>query len=384
MSENSVVFIRKGDDLNEAANKCLDELEEIVRQGDFVVVKPNLTGGGSADSGATVHPKLLEVVLSMLRKLKPRRILVAEDAGWLLNNEQIFKKLNIDSVCKKAGVELVDLTKGNYSEVRITNGMLNDSIEIADLIMECNKLIGLTTLKTHHQVGITIAMKNMFSNVPKDLKKKFHRGDLGKAVVDINLARKADFTIVDGLMGVEGLGPNRGYPVPMNLILGGADPVAVDTVGTKLMGFNPDGVLYLRYAAKRGLGIDDLKQIEIDGPAIENISKKFKSPLDQVKTRLAGKIDIVCKTECFGCMGVVATALMLCSRHYEQKLSALFKNLKIYLGKIEKLAPEEKRVATVGNCAQNCKQQGIFVPGCPPTVSKVMNAILDTQVGEGL
>lgn len=382
MKKHSVVLIRRVRKVVEATKECFNELKRTVKQGDFVVVKPNLTGGRLASSGATVHPQLLSVVLLVLKKMRPRRIIVAEDPGAFSNTLPIFKKLGIISVCREAGVELVHLNKDNYRAIKISNGMLSNSIEIANLIIECDKLISLTTLKTHHQVGITIAMKNMFSNVPNDLKRKFHRSDLGKALVDINLARKADYTIVDGLIGVEGLGPIWGTPVSMNLMLGGSDPVAVDTVGAKLMGFNPDGVLYLRYAAERGLGTNDIEQIEIDGPKIKNINRKFKTPLNEMEEKLAGKIDIVHRGECLGCMGIVATALVLSSERYQEELFPHFGNLKIYLGEIEKMTADGKRMIVIGDCAKYFRYQAAFVPGCPPSVTNAINAILDTQIDE--
>ena len=50
--------------------------------------------------------------------------------------------------------------------------------------------------------------------------------------------RKRFFSIVDGIIGMDGNGPVAGSPKPMGLILAGMDPVAVDTVAATVMGFD--------------------------------------------------------------------------------------------------------------------------------------------------
>jgi len=51
-------------------------------------------------------------------------------------------------------------------------------------------------------------------------------------------APKRYYTVVDGLVGMEGAGPMDGEPVASNVILGGTDPVAVDMVAARVMGFD--------------------------------------------------------------------------------------------------------------------------------------------------
>jgi uncharacterized protein (DUF362 family) len=49
---------------------------------------------------------------------------------------------------------------------------------------------------------------------------------------------KRFFSVVDGIIGMEGNGPYAGDPVRCNIIVAGSDPVAVDAVCAKLMGFD--------------------------------------------------------------------------------------------------------------------------------------------------
>jgi hypothetical protein len=79
-----------------------------------------------------------------------------------------------------------------------------------------------------------------------------------------------DLAIVDGVEGMEGEGPVRGDPVQHNIALAGLDCLAVDITAVKLMGIDPQHILYLHWAANAGLGNTDEARITIEGPALEN------------------------------------------------------------------------------------------------------------------
>src|SRR5262249_16170411 len=50
------------------------------------------------------------------------------------------------------------------------------------------------------------------------------------------------FSVIDGIIGGEGEGPLHPDAYPSGVILAGFNPVAVDWVATRLMGFNPDSI----------------------------------------------------------------------------------------------------------------------------------------------
>ena len=66
-----------------------------------------------------------------------------------------------------------------------------------------------------------------------------------------------------------------GSPVKMDLIIAGEDPVAVDRVGSAVIGRGLDKVKCLTYAEQKGLGTADLENIEIIGKQIEDVYHKF-------------------------------------------------------------------------------------------------------------
>ena len=112
-------------------------------------------------------------------------------------------------------------------------------------------------MKTHHWVGVTLSMKNLFGLMPGIVygwpKNVFHWAGLEPSILDINATVKPHLAIVDGIVGMEGDGPIMGTPKPAGVLVMGRDLPAVDATAARIMGIDPLKVTYLR-AAHGGLG----------------------------------------------------------------------------------------------------------------------------------
>ena len=114
-------------------------------------------------------------------------------------------------------------------------------------------IISLPVLKDHSFTKTTIAMKNMFGIAPGKYysgswnKSKLHSPSTDKSVVDICTYKKPDLSIVDASVALKGM-HLAGTHKKLDLILAGFDPVAVDTVGSELLGHNPKNLEYLKLA----------------------------------------------------------------------------------------------------------------------------------------
>ena len=62
----------------------------------------------------------------------------------------------------------------------------------------------------------------------------------------------------------------------MDLVIAGLDPVAVDTVGAAVMGFDPLKAKHIALAAEKGLGICDLDRTRILGAQIKDVKREFR------------------------------------------------------------------------------------------------------------
>jgi len=152
-----------------------------------------------------------------------------------------------------------------------------DGIKIPAIFFDKN-IIQLPTVKTHVFTTITGAMKNAFGGLLSERRHWTH-SVIHETVVDL-LAIQQEihsglFAVMDGTFVGDGPGPRAMWVHEKDLILASADQVAIDAVSAYLQGFDPLDLRFIRLAHDRGLGIGDIKQIQIQGDV----------DLDQVRWR---------------------------------------------------------------------------------------------------
>jgi uncharacterized protein (DUF362 family) len=142
-----------------------------------------------------------------------------------------------------------------------------DGIRIPALFLDKN-IVQLPTVKTHVFTTITGAMKNAFGGLLSERRHWTH-AVIHETVVDL-LAIQQEihtglFAVMDGTFVGDGPGPRAMWATEKDLILASADQVAIDAVSAYLQGMDPMELKFIRLAHEQGLGIGDVKQIDILG-----------------------------------------------------------------------------------------------------------------------
>ena len=123
--------------------------------------------------------------------------------------------------------------------------------------------------------------------------KKFGKGmkyTLGKdMILHYNLFQLSqitypDLAVVDGFVSMEGDGPVDGTPLDTRISLASVDPLALDSLGAKIMGFDPTQILYLSSMNEAGLGQGDLDKITVLGSNLNDCLFKFKPHKELAKS----------------------------------------------------------------------------------------------------
>jgi uncharacterized protein (DUF362 family) len=135
------------------------------------------------------------------------------------------------------------------------------------MILKNSQLISIPVLHTHTFAVISVAAKNLYGLLPI-YREKYHKV-LSEKLLEL-VENVEVFTIVDGTVGLEGGSMRMGDPVKTDLILAGWDPIAIDVVAAKIMGFSIEGVPYLKLAKEKEM----IKDMVIRGDFSEdNLSK---------------------------------------------------------------------------------------------------------------
>ncbi len=331
-----------------------------------VLIKPNLMMGEHWSSGITVHPYIIEL-LARAVKDQGLDVIVGEGAGWGCNSEESFKVTGVDKICRRLNVPLIDFKRGRGIHVQVTDGLVLQDMIVDEILQECDFIISLAKLKTHCETIVSLSLKNMKGVIAEDKERlRFHLLDVNRCLVDLNKVFRPHFSIVEGIVALEGIGPlHPGVPKPMGLLVGGWDPVAVDAVCVKIMGLEPGEIRHIQIAAEQGLGQIKMDKIEIIGESLESTgTTTFKIPPLRIEDLSPFEnIKISAGNPCSNCIASVASYL----HGYIDKsiIDKATHNVDLLIGAKAKSLGTGTEIA-IGNCLKRYKGKIPFVSGCPP------------------
>ncbi|HEX3043331.1 MAG TPA: DUF362 domain-containing protein [Bacillota bacterium] len=342
-------------------------LESIITPGDQVLLKPNLLCASNYQTGATTNPNIIFAVAELCREVGAKRVIVAEGACIGDDTDQVFDALGIRELAARHQCGLVNLLKDEFQYVVNPLGRKIKRIRLPRTFIESNVVINLPVMKTHDALAVSLGLKNLKGIIHSSDKKRFHKWGLAQAVVDLGQLALPELTIMDGTVGLEGVGPIVGNPVGLGLMLASTDTIAVDRVSMEIMGFGLEEVDYLRMAGEQGLGCTDLSQITILGEDLDQVKRPFaRLSLDlDILNRL--RIRLLDCDACSGCHNAISAYLNNLQIH--NRLETLQDSTLVYgqNASAENLSKVDGRMIRLGICTRNLPgAEGIYVPGCPP------------------
>jgi len=304
-------------DHNVLKNKLIDMFDkigglgDIIKSGDKVGMKVNLTGGNWAankwqrDTGVSAgesfwtHPQVANVVGELCKDAGAGQLYIVESIyDWKSMSEPGFTQ-----VAGQLNAEIFDTNKTdpstNYTKRAVgSHAMIYQNIYQNSLFAEFDCFISLPKAKQHVSAGVTHAMKNLVGTLPQPLysqdgsgnRAEIHNHDdkydgnknnnLCRVILDINSATKIHLSVIDAIkttVGGEGPWCKTMANMEFNKLIVSKDPVAADSIATQVIGFNPNAddytdtfalpgtpcINYLRKAEEIGLGVNDLSKIKV-------------------------------------------------------------------------------------------------------------------------
>lgn len=241
-----------------------------------ILIKPNLNANMNALTGNTTDLRILSAVIEYLKDKGYEKITIGEgtNSGYYRNNISVISRLKVDELAKYYNVKVIDLNCSEPVYIDFENGV---KAGIAKEVLEVDLLINIPKLKTHFEVGMSVCLKNLMGClVGQENKKKTHRS-LAKNVLHINKHIKPHLHIVDGLIAMEGLGPTRGKPKKMGVMIVGTNPYLIDLLCAKMTDFNYRLITTLKSAEDKGIITKDYHEY-IKSLDIKTLISEFEKP----------------------------------------------------------------------------------------------------------
>ncbi len=245
----------------------------LVKPGERIAVKVNLLRGAEPGKAVCTHPETLRHVLRGL-KAAGAVPFVADSPGGHNPPQRmtrIWRVSGLTDVCREEGVELRDV-EGEGATFLATNALHYRSFPVARSFTEADGIVQVGILKTHGLMRLTGGVKLTFGCMPGLTKAQMHvkipdRSDFAEMLLDLHLGLAPRFTIMDGIVAMEGQGPGGGKPYPLGSLFAARDCSALDAAIADRTGHARDEVYTLAAAAGRGL-IDLADPYEIAGDPV--------------------------------------------------------------------------------------------------------------------
>lgn len=403
--------------------ELLGGIENFVNKGEKVLIKPNLVS--PRPPPVTTDPRVTRAIALLVKETGAEPIIGESSSAmthwWRegMTTKEVMEVLGYTSMAEEIGVKIVAFDEhGKFKSrlVKIEDGILIKEIELAEIIFEVDKIIGVPVLKTSMEGGGITGCIKLMHGLPSTFsdRLRWHRSDLWYKLVDEirPIRKKYVLGVVDAVKCMEGDGPIHGDPVDMNLIISGNDPVAVDAIAAKIIGYEYPHyeVGPIAIAHTLGLGVGDPSKIEVLGEKIEDVKRRFRFASCEIIEPYFPSVHIIDGATCRTCKAWIKfTLYMLKDTGFFEELEKSGKKLYFFVGlntpiphKLERLREiaDKGLIVIFGECAVSTtgresywiftqgelKDKSLIIHGCPPfAVAEYANQIrkkLELEVTE--
>ncbi|NPV53401.1 MAG: DUF362 domain-containing protein [Firmicutes bacterium] len=349
-------------------------IRSIVSPGDIVLLKPNIGFKKNHLTGATTNPGVVKALSILVKEAGARKIIIGEGAIVGTSTRDAFEANGYYALAGELGAELLDLKTAEMVAVPVPCGRAFHRLHVPRAILEADVVINLPVMKTHDALPVTLSLKNMKGIIREQDKKRFHKWGLSQAIVDLNKIVCPDLTVLDGTIGMEGLGPAHGEPANLGVMVASTDTVAADAIGSLIMGIDPGEVEYIGLADAQGLGCGDPGKIKVAGVPVSEIARKVRRHVLDFSDLIAKGIYVHESGACSGCRHFMETFISNLER--EGELELLRGNTIMFGQMAGATKPDgvKGRLILVGSCMRDVaaaarsaqSQEVTYIPGCPP------------------
>ena len=285
----------------------LGGLETLIPKDAKILLKPNLLKKAEVEKAVITHPVVVGAFARILRESGYENIVLADSCGHG-TTQAVIRGTGMDTYLEKYHIPAVDYSEG--VKTAYPQGVQAKEFILPKELLEQDCVISLSKMKTHALERITGAVKNSYGFVYGFHKAKGHTqypsaDSFASMLIDLNKCVAPKLYVMDGIVAMEGNGPGSGDPVPMNVLLMSTDPVALDSVFSRLVYLKPEMVPTNYHGEKMGLGTwkeEEITLLTPDGEiSMAEAVKKYGNPdfnVDRTEvrkniwTRMAGALNI--------------------------------------------------------------------------------------------
>lgn len=388
VTKDPLVIVSKGKDPYETTRRALRHLQLPSLKDRRILIKPNAARVALPGSGVTTHPLVVSATIDHLREKGAKDISIGEGCLVGVDAQAAFEQTGLREISATKKIPLIDLDRFDPMEKSIPDGTLLKKVKVSSALSQFNWIVSIPVMKTHMHTRVTLSIKNMKGLLWRREKVRLHqlRSD-GRAkqeykTLDLAISQMAtilmpDLAIIDGTVGMEGMGPSYGKPKAMRTLVVSDHALSADAVASRLMGFNPESIPHLKLCSEKGLGEIHLENLSVKPKNYLQWESPFEPPPSQFSIPYPD-VRVYDEGACSACLSTLIVFL----KKYHAKLNPYYlDDQKIHIGIGKKLEHCPKGALLIGNCTSKKKRQGIFIQGCPPVASHIARTLFGETGG---
>ena len=248
----------------------------IVEAHERVAVKINLLRGAAPERAVATHPETLRAVLRAL-KAAGAEPFVADSPGGLNGPAKVaraYRIAGLSQMCAEEGVQIVDI-EDQPVLVEAPEARLFKHFRVGRPFLRADAIVQVGPLKTHQLMRLTGAVKLTYGCIPGLEKAQLHvraqrRDDFADMLLDLHLALRPRFTVIDGIIAMEGQGPGGGTPRELGSLFAARDGLALDAALADRTAHARREVYTLAAGERRGL-VDLEDPYRLAGDPVETV-----------------------------------------------------------------------------------------------------------------
>ena len=237
-------------------------------------------------------PAVVEGTIRAIRAVTDADIVIG-DASTDGDSHGLYAKLGLpERLGRYPNVRLVDFNASELTEVEVSHpGALFRRYTLPRELAEADAFVSVAKMKAHASMGCTLCMKNLFGWMPTRVygAPRMYLHDrlirLPRVLSDLAQWMRPCLNVVDGIVAAN-KSEWGGEALCPGVLLAGTNIVATDSVGARVMDFDPCGdypahpFFYrrnaIKLAAEAGLGPNRADEIDVLGPPPEEVATPFE------------------------------------------------------------------------------------------------------------
>ncbi|MHB1419696.1 MAG: DUF362 domain-containing protein [Bacillota bacterium] len=396
----SIVKYRHPDaSLREAIDLC-DGFKGL-RKEDKILIKPNIVGyefDYPQPFGTLVTSAMMEALVRLLAENGFNNLTIGEGPLGAANEDlgqRVYAALGYGKLQERYGVKLIDFPYEKYIPIEFENNL---KLNVAQSVLEADKIINFPVLKTHSLCKVSLGIKNI-KGVLDRRSKEFCHGKAPEHDLELTFNQVLDklpvaLCVIDGVYSISrGPGPS-GEAFRKNLVFASRDTYACDMVGAEVLGYKVADVPHLRiFAERHGLSMD-LDSVEVRGESVASHRQLVEYDFDWMddntgpagfaKRGISGlavrKYDNTLCSYCSGSYNVALLALMSAFN------GTPYPNIEFLSGKRMQATPGFDHTVLFGKCPINANKnnpdikKALMVRGCPPDMEELTKKMAELGI----